>query len=337
MQKFIAYTVKGLEEIAKDELLQLAPNAEVLETGPKRIIFQHDEAKPLLKLTTVDDSGLLVGQDKSSDNDEITSNILELSFDQARNLISNLRKVEDTFSVTVSKARAKINTDELQEKVSNALSTKYGWKYTKLEHSNFDVRIFIDKDDVCVSVRLTEKPLFHRDYKTTSIIGALRPTIASAMIKLATKGVRGLVVDNFCGSGTILAEAFNAGNEVYGSDISSEAVNACKATLSNMSYKVEGKVKEQDATKTNWPDNSFDFAISNLPWDKQIGVDSITNLYIGTLSEYARIIRQSGSICLLVSNPDLLIKYAKKYFPNRKIDRLTIGLLGQKPTIVTIS
>src|SRR3989304_8567671 len=115
MQKFIAYTVKGLEEIAKGELLQLAPNAEVLETGPKRIIFQHDEAKPLLKLTTVDDSGLLVGQDKSSDNDEITSNILELSFDQARNLISNLRKVEDTFSVTVSKARAKINTDELQE------------------------------------------------------------------------------------------------------------------------------------------------------------------------------------------------------------------------------
>ncbi|QQS39107.1 methyltransferase domain-containing protein [Candidatus Woesebacteria bacterium] len=335
--KFIAYTVKGLEEIAKDELFQLTPNAEVLEVGPKRIIFEIDEAMPLLKLTTVDDIGLLVSQYKGINIDEITSNILELNFGEAKDKLRDIRKIEDTFSVTVSKARTQIDTNDLQVKIANALIDKYKWEYTQLDHTTFDVRVFIDKKDIYVSVRLTEKPLFHRTYKVASVIGALKPTIASAMVRLAIQGTKGLVVDSFCGSGTILAEALGAGNEVYGGDISGEAIEVCKTTLRNMGYEPSDKIKEQDATKTNWPDNYFDFAISNLPWDKQIKIDSVTNLYIGTLSEYARMVKPLGSICLLVSNPDLLVKLAKKYFPNRKIGKLTIGVLGQKPTIVTIS
>lgn len=334
--KYIAFTVKGLEEVAKDEILQLVPSAQVLEVAPKRVVFQTEDIMPLLKLTTVDDIGLFVGQYKGS-MDKVFGDIIGIDFKSEKNLTGNTRTVNDTFSVTITKARVKLNTEEFQGKIAKAISDKYGWQYTKLDHTNFDIRIFIDQKDIYVSVRLTERPLFHRGYKTTSVKGALRPTIASAMVKLATKGSTGLVVDNFCGSGTVLAEALNAGNKVYGGDVSEEAVKACITTLGNMSYQANGKIKEQNATKTSWSDNYFDFAISNLPWDKQIEIDSVTNLYIGTLSEYARIVKSSGSVCLLVSNPDLLAKHAKKYFPNKNIDRLTIGYLGQKPTIVTIS
>ena len=334
--KLIAYTVKGLENITKDEIAELVPNVDFLEAASKRVVFQTENIKSSLKLTTVDDLGLFVGHFKGS-MDDVFKDIINIDFISAKPTISNIRTLTDTFSVTVTKAKVKLNVEDLQDKIAKSISEKYDWQYTKLDHSNFDIRIFIDKKDIYVSVRLTEKPLFHRGYKIISVKGALKPTIASAMVRLVTKGKKGMLVDNFCGSGTILVEALNAGNEVYGGDISSEAVKVCKTILSNIGYNPEEKIREQDATKTNWRSSHFDFAISNLPWGQQIEIESITNLYMGTLSEYARILKQSGSVCLLVSNPDLLIKHAKKYFPDKNIDRLSIGLLGQNPTIVTIS
>ncbi len=76
--------------------------------------------------------------------------------------------------------------------------------------------------------------------------------------------------------------------------------------------------------------------ISYLPWDKQIQVESITSLYIGTLNEYARILKQNAQLCLMVSKPELLIKHAKNIFPKATITYRTIGLLGQNPSIVLI-
>lgn len=336
--KFIAYTVKGLENIAKQEIESLVPNAVILESKVKRVVFTTSiELGTLLKLKTVDNVGFFLGTFQASETQQIVNYINDLDLVLVKETIGRLRKVTNEFSITLSLVGVKdINSEILRNSLSEQIRSKYGWQYTEQDHSNFDIRIFADRRDVTVSVRLTEKPLFHRGYRTTSVKGALRPTIAAAMVRLATQNRKGVVVDNFCGSGTILAEALLVGNRVYGGDIESEATRACKENLSNLGYDPRNKIRELDASQTKWNDNQFDYAISNLPWDKQIKAESVTKLYTGSMREYARIIRSDGAVCLLVSKPELLVKHAKNYFPTNNITQTNISFLGQSPCIVTI-
>lgn len=334
--KYIAYTVKGLEGVARQEIKDLVSDVSFVDLKPKRIIFETNEAKALTNFKTVDDICLLLTTGEVSSIDKVLGTFRDINLEAAKNQIEQYRKVGNTFSITFSLAKTKIKTEELQSSLSKVISEGNNWEYTEIDHSNFDIRIFIDNEEIYVSVRLTEKPLFHRSYRTVSSKGGLRPSIAAAMVKLATLGDMGAVVDNFCGSGTILAEAYLANNDIFGGDIENTAVEATLQNLSNLECKTEGKIKSLDALKAPWKDNQFDFAISNLPWDKQIEIKSVTGLYVGSLSEYARILKPDGRLCLLVSKPDLLIKHAKAFFPNKKIEKIQIGFLGQTPSIITI-
>ncbi|MBI2595569.1 methyltransferase domain-containing protein [Candidatus Daviesbacteria bacterium] len=334
--KIIAYTVKGLEEVAKQEIQNLVREVNFVDLKPKRIVFETKYSKVLTDLKTVDDICLLLATGEISRVEDVLNIFRDINLKSAKEQIEQYRKVNNTFSVTFSLAKTKIKVEELQSSLSKVIGEDYNWEYTELDHSNFDIRVFIDNKELYVSVRLTEKPLFHRSYRTVSSKGGLRPSIANSMVKLATLGDKGIVVDNFCGSGTILAEAYLAGNDIFGGDIENMAVEATLQNLSNLGCKTESKIKRLDALKAPWKDKQFDFAVSNLPWDKQIEIKSVTDLYVGSLSEYARILKPDGRLCLLVSKPDLLIKHAKAFFPNKKIEKFQIGFLGQTPSIITI-
>jgi 23S rRNA G2445 N2-methylase RlmL len=338
--KYIAYTTKGLEFIAEEEIKSKL-NAKIQEVADKRIIFDSNASyEQLVQLTTVDDIGLLIAHKENITSAQNILEILEnIKFDELRKTLSTFREVENnTFSITTSFARVKhINIQQVVSAVSETISQKYDWKFEELQHTNFDIRIFIDKVIMYISVRITKESLHHRSYKTHSASGALRPTVAAAMVLLATKGKQhAKVVDNFCGSGTILTEALRMGNDISGGDINPESVIAAKKNLKNLSSNQEKNIHILDATKTAWPSHFFDCTISNLPWDKQIVIKSITELYEDTIQEYTRILKDDGVLCVLVSKPELFIKYTKKYFPNKDIVQYKIGLLGQTPTIVLL-
>lgn len=314
MAKYIAFTVKGLETIACGEI-----KGKIVEQGTKKIIFETDDELRVRQLRTVDDVGYFLGSRKVKSADEIVDLVKLINLAKA--------KPTDKFSLTLSFSRAgSIDKAELTQRLVKTTSSYYGWQYLERDHSWFDLRLFLDKDDLFLSVRVTEKPLFHRQWRQASIKGALRPTIAAAMVRWASSGRSGLrLVDNFCGCGTILAEARAMGQEVHGGDIDREAVAAARVNL-------PGKdVREQDGLKTSWPENYFDLAVSNLPWNKQIKTESVTRLYREALAEYQRIVKPSGQICLLVGKPELLIKLA-----GVKAKTVRLGYLGQNPTIVLI-
>ncbi len=334
--KYIAYTVKGLEEVARQEIKDVVREVNFAEVKSKRIVFETKDTKTVTDLKTVDDICLLIATGEVSSANEVLDTVKNINLETVKEQIQQYRKVGDSFSITFSLAKTKIKTEELQSSLAKIISEGYRWKYTEFDHSNFDIRIFIDTKDLYICVRLTEKPLFHRRYRTASSKGGLRPSIAAAMVRLTTLGDKGTVVDNFCGSGTILAEAYIQGNAIAGGDIEDIAIDATLENLSHLGCKTEGNIRKLDALKTPWKDGQFDFAISNLPWDKQIEITSVTDLYVGTLSEYARILKPEGRLCLLVSKPDLLIKHAKAFFPKKKIEKIQIGFLGQTPSIITI-
>jgi len=336
--KYIAYMTKGLEQVSEEELL-VRVRAMILHKGDKRIVFESDaDIDLLMGLRTIDDLGFYIGSMEGVTNcAQILEYISTLDLNVAKTYLEGYRKVDDTFSLTVSAARSSLNTRELIPEVASRVKEVYKLSFVELSHDNFDFKIFIDRKDVLFSVRLTQISLHNRLYKKYSLPGSLKPTVAAAMVQLATKFSSGnIIVDNFCGSGTILCECLLADNIVYGGDINLESVIIAKKNLENISEKNIEIITTLDAMKSGWRSSFFDIAISNMPWDKQIKVESITDLYEGTIREYSRILKVDGVLCALVGKPELFIKYAKKYLPEKTIQQIKIGLLGQNPTIVLV-
>jgi 23S rRNA G2445 N2-methylase RlmL len=337
--KYIAYTTKGLEQISKEEI-SCKLNAIIAEVGDKRVVFETDKlANYLTELKTVDDIGILVGKlENATSLVDIIEFMKALDLNTIQNQLKYFRPIANNFSLTAGLVGIKSFTaSDLTQALAPALSEKYNWTYTEFDHSNRDIRIFGDTKAVYFSMRLTKDSLHHRSYKTVAKPGSLKPTVAASMLYLTTNEKQNLqIVDNFCGSGTILCEAVLAGHRVYGGDTDNESVEITKRNLSNLKQPAPDTIKNLDATQTNWPTAYFDCAVSNLPWDKQIEVKSITALYEGTIKEYARLVKPTGSLCLLLTKPELMIKYAKMYLPSATVKTYKIGLLGQTPTIVLV-
>lgn len=339
--KFITYTTKGLEFVSEREIKEKLSDAKILEVADKRIIFESSaDFNQLIRLKTVDDLGILVSTlEKVADLDILLLETRKIDFKAVRNTLSEYREIpSDNFSITTSLARIKaFAASDIVTSVAKLVQREHQWNFTEFDHTNFDIRFFIDHTKGYISIRVTKESLQHRNYKTSSKEGSLKPTIAAAMVYLAKEEKTGLrLVDNFCGSGTILAEGLAAGLQVYGGDIDPESVLITQENLSNFNYAIMERIKPLTALSSGWPDKYFDFGVSNLPWGKQVEIKSITTLFEGSLNEYSRILKQDGIFCALISQPDLFIKYTKKYFPQKKIEQFKIGLLGQTPTIVLI-
>lgn len=62
-------------------------------------------------------------------------------------------------------------------------------------------------------------------------VGLSPPRLAQIMVNLASRSRTGIILDPFCGMGTILQEAILMGNDVIGSDISKEMIQASRENL----------------------------------------------------------------------------------------------------------
>ena len=104
--------------------------------------------------------------------------------------------------------------------------------------------------------------------------GMLPPKLAQILLNLTRTNRTKTIYDPFCGSGIVLQEAILLGLNIYGSDISDEAV---KNTISNLDWFLKLKklpkislpvhIKEVDATKVKWERlNSSEVTIVTEPY-----------------------------------------------------------------------
>lgn len=329
--KFIVFCVKGLEQICEQELRLFFPNIQILEARTKVIIFDYSGDLNLFKKIKMADDICVYIENKLKFDEPL----LQVGISK----IAKIRLIKNYFSVTSNIVGEKYQTNDVLESIREQISKSMKYEYKEKLRDNLDFRVFIDDDYVLFGIRLFEKPLSDRGYKIKELAGSLKPTIAYAMLLplWISQNINLKLVDNFCGSGTILCEGLSLTNEIYGGDINPASVNATKVNLKGLGYGNIDKIKIQDAQKTNWPARHFDCAVSNLPWDKQIKTNRIHELYENTIKEYARILKPNGTIVILAVKSEIGIKMIKKYFPNYKIQTYELGFLGQKPVMVVAS
>lgn len=325
--KLVAYTVKGLENIVENELNAVLGSIQLIQKEDKIVIFDYEGSlEKINKLRTAEDIGIFVSELNSIDMDKVNVAI---------NFIKTFRSINNNFSITTSFISNTKDKDAMVNSIIEKL-TNASLVYTDKDRSNLDFRVFLNANIDFLAIRLNVNALNKRDYEIGNYMGALKPTIAAAMVQLATDNILedAKVVDNFCGSGTILCEAYHKGFNVHGGDISTEAIMLTKQKLKLLGYTNIENIRIQDATKTKWNSDYFDCAISNLPWDKQHQITRITDLYVGCIKEYKRILKSKFRLCIICHKPELLIKHIKKEFGDMKIQRLDIGYLGQNPSII---
>lgn len=312
--KFAAFCTKGLENICEMELRQFDTQVMIIEKRTKLIVFEYtDNPENLKNLRTIDDICIFVEN---------------FDFESAIESIKRIRNIKNYFSITTN--------DESKKQVMIDLLQRY--EYIEKQRDNLDIRIFVDGDFILYGIRLFNKPLGDRSYKVKELPGSLKPTIAAALLyPLWNSSINSKIVDNFCGSGTILCEAKNFSSELYGGDVNPISVSSTQSNLKKLGYSYLERIKIQDGTKTKWQSNYFDFAISNLPWDKQIKTDHIHDLYERSIQEYSRILKPNGTLVILAVKSEIVIKMMKKYFPKLKITTIEIGFLGQNPKITIAS
>jgi SAM-dependent methyltransferase len=172
-------------------------------------------------------------------------------------------------------------------------------------------------------LRLTDASKRQHEGRTVEREGALRPTVASAMVELAGEP-SGLLVDPCCGSGTILREATDASWDAEGLDIDPDAVPIARANAP------EAAVRPGDARRLDYADGSVDACVSNLPFGEQYGVQGDMKAWLRTvLGEMARVVRPGGRVVLLAPAIDRAVVPAAL----RLRERFPIRLLGMRTTI----
>ena len=145
--------------------------------------------------------------------------------------------------------------------------------------------------------------------------GMLPPKVAQIMINLAQiKDYNGLVLDPFCGSGTVLQEALLMGfNNVAGTDLSPKAIEDSKENIAWLKEKFS-----LTGTKTNiFLKNAIKLSESFKPesveaiicepylgpqrgWnDLKIVKDELEDLYTKSLREFSKILKPHGRVVII--------------------------------------
>ena len=336
-----AVTTRGLEEIARAEVLELDPAPLAVVAGYRRVAFSSSvDPAMLLELRTVDDLFVDLATWEELERPRATLRRLgDLSMElDLREAAAHCRMIRElgappAFSVTVNfVGRRNYSTDEIKVAVASGIETTHRWQYCESDSdADLNIRIFIEHERAYVGARLAAAPLHERSYKVMTIPGSLKPTVAAAMVRMGAFSAGSRVVDPLCGAGTIPIEAALSGLDALGGDRNPDALAAARAN--GAAAGVSARFESWDARALPLPDGRIDGVVCNLPWGRQVDVEEqIEPFYADCLREIARVIGDGGRAILLTSLTPLL--HAAAAGAGLRVETETeISLSGQTPVI----
>ncbi len=197
----------GLEAILKKEIIDLGYDISLVEDG--RVTFEGDEeaiCRTNIFLRTAERVLIQVGRFKAVTYDELFEGIKNLPWEE-------FIPKDGKFWVTkASSIKSQLfSPSDIQRIVKKAmverLKQKYNISWFDEDGPEYPVRIFIFKDEVIVGIDTTGDSLHKRGYRKLSSKAPISETLAAALIMLTPWKKDRILVDPFCGSGTIPIEA----------------------------------------------------------------------------------------------------------------------------------
>ena len=339
-----AFVQPGLEAVAADEITRDL-QGEVKRTDRGSVVFRLDDITPdVLKLRTTEDVFLLAwGSDsltyKASDLETIKrwtakkadwANLFRL-----HHAVRPKTKGKPTFHLVCQmQGEHGYRRVDALDAMADGLGgfVPAGWVPAD-ENAWFEIWLTINGKTAVCGVRLSDRTMRHRTYKTDHVAASLRPTVAAAMARLAGIGPGMTVLDPMCGAGTILAEALELCEQrrirevrYLGGDIDP---NAVFCTGQNLGRRGGIEPERWDSTELPVARRTVDRIICNPPFGKQLSsLEEVMPLYEATAAEWDRVLRPGGRAVLLAMEQEGLkrILLSKGWSPARS---LRVRLLGQ--------
>ena len=192
--------------------------------------------------------------------------------------------------------------NQMQGAVERAVGRRFPkWRLVP-DDANLELWLQQTGRQVRLGLRLTDRTMRHRTYKTANRPASLRPTIARALVQLTRPEDGDIFLDPMCGAGTVMIERALAGRYalIQGGDIDEQAV---ADTLENFGNRHKPRdVYHWDARQLPLPDQSVDKVATNLPWGRQVGsVFELRALYESAFAEIDRVLRPDGLVVVLSS------------------------------------
>ena len=207
MYELVAPCHFGLEAVLKNEIRNLGYEISKVEDG--RVTFLGDEsafARANIFLRTAERILWKIG--------EFTAESFEELFDRTASLPwEDMIPADGRFWVTkATSVKSKLfSTSDIQSIMKKAiverLKQKYRISWFPETGNEYPIRVSVIRDTVLVGIDITGESLHKRGYRKLVGKAPISETLAAALISLTPWNESRILVDPFCGSGTIPIEA----------------------------------------------------------------------------------------------------------------------------------
>ncbi len=197
----------GLEAVLKKEIIELGYDVIRVEDG--RITFSGDEeaiCRANIFLRSAERILIKIGSFKATTYDELFEGTKELPWEEY------LPKNGKFWVAKAASVKSKLfSPSDIQSIMKKAMVEKMKKSYhvTWFEENgeSYPIRVFLMKDEVTIGLDTTGESLHKRGYRKLTAKAPIAENLAASLIMLTPWNKDRILVDPFCGSGTIPIEA----------------------------------------------------------------------------------------------------------------------------------
>lgn len=354
--ELIATTTFGLEAVVRRELEDLGYKDLVTENG--KITFKATERDiPIVNLwlRSADRVLLKMGDFRATTFEKLFEKTKSLPWDEwitedgeftveGKSVNSKLYSISDSQAI-VKKA------------VVEKMKTRYNRDWFEETGPKFTIEVSLLKDIATLTIDTSGPGLHKRGYRSHSVEAPLKETLAAALIQLSYWNRDRLLLDPFCGSGTIPIEAAMIGKNmapglnrnfaseewprvkkeywhdarrnawdmmykdhklrILASDIDKNAIEVAKENAYNIGLEEDISFTTKDVRDLKLKDN-YGVIICNPPYGERIGEKREVNRLYRDMGEIFKRL-DTYSIYILTSEEDFENLYGKKADRKRKL------------------
>jgi len=204
--EIIASSTFGMEALVKKEINDLG--YEVTDVKNGRITFNGDlkaAAEANIWLRTAERVMIKMAEFDAEDFDQLYDGVEKI--DWPKWLPENAEFPVSGKSIDSKLSSVPTCQSVVKKAVVNKMKTAYGDKWFAEDGPLYPIEVALYKDRALITIDTSGAGLHKRGYRKLSVTAPIQETIAAGMVYLSKWDKDRILIDPFCGSGTILIEA----------------------------------------------------------------------------------------------------------------------------------